>query len=198
MEALGTVPSMAASALGEGRVTRERYLQLVDDGTIGADDRVELLDGVIVAMSPQNPAHAGVVGKLAIRLGDVARPAAFVRVQSPLDLGRMSMPEPDLAVVSGCPDDYMGVHPTTALLVVEVADSSVIQDRLTKAALYAAADVPEYWLVNLRDRCLEVHRRPVPRERRYADVRVARAGERVAPVAFPGVEIEIAAILPPG
>jgi Uma2 family endonuclease len=188
---------MASTALGEGRVTRERYRELVADGTIGADDRVELLDGVIVAMSPQNPAHAGVVGKLAVRLGGVTGPAAFVRVQSPLDLGRLSMPEPDLAVVPGHPDDYMAVHPTTALLVIEVAETSVIQDRLTKASLYAAAGVPEYLLVNLRDRCVEVRRRPIPHERRYAEVRVSGPEDTINLLAFPGVVLAVAEMLPP-
>ncbi|OQY64550.1 MAG: hypothetical protein B6D46_16495 [Polyangiaceae bacterium UTPRO1] len=197
MEVADTVQSMASLAPDAGRITRDRYQQLVADGTIGTDDRVELLDGLIVAMSPQNPAHAGVVGKLALRLGGITGSAAFVRVQSPLDLSRMSMPEADIAVVPGHPDDYMAAHPTTALLIVEVADSSVIQGRFTKAPLYAAADIPEYWLVNLRDRCIEVYRRPIREERRYAEARMAHVGETLDVVAFSRVAIGVAEILPP-
>jgi Uma2 family endonuclease len=196
VEAAGTVAPMASLALGEGRITRERYWQLVADGVIGPDDRVELLEGVIVAMSPQNPPHAGVVGKLTEWLGGVVRPQATLRVQLPLELSALSVPEPDVAVVPGHPEDYMTAHPTTALLVVEVADSSVIQDRLTKAAIYAAAGIAEYWLVNLRARAVEVHRAPLAGDRRYTDVRISRADSTLDLVAFPGATIVVSELLP--
>lgn len=197
VEAAGTVPFMASPALGEGRVTRARYWQLVRDGTIGPDDRVELLDGVIVAMSPQSPSHAGVVRKLTQWLAAAVGTRGSLQVQLPLDLGDTTVPEPDVALVSGRPEDYMTAHPTTALLVVEVADSSLLQDRLTKAPLYAAAGVPEYWLVNLRDPCVEVYRQPLAHERRYAETRLLRPGDGLAPLAWPGVAIAVEEILPP-
>jgi Uma2 family endonuclease len=196
VEAAGTVPPMASPALGEGRVTRERYWQLVGDGTIGPDDRVELLEGVIVAMSPQSPPHAGVVGKLTHLLAGVIGSRASLRIQLPLDLGETSVPEPDVAVVAGRPEDYTTAHPTTALLVIEVAESSLIQDRLTKAPLYAAAVVSEYWVVNLRDRCVEVHRRPIPGERRYGEFRIAHPGDTLDVAALPAVAIAVAEIFP--
>ncbi len=148
-------------------------------------------------MSPQNPPHAGVVRKLTQWLGDVVDRRAVLQIQLPLDVGATSAPEPDVAVVAGRPEDYMAAHPTTALLVIEVADSSLIQDRLTKAPLYAAAGVPEYWLVNLRDRCVEVHRRPVASGRRWAEVRIACPGDRLDLVAFPGPTIDVRELLPP-
>ncbi len=188
---------MASPALGDARVTRERYWQLVRDGVIGPDDRVELLDGVIVAMSPQSPPHAFVVAKLDRWLQDVARERGTVRTQLPLDLSELSTPEPDLALVAGRPEDHATANPTTALLVVEVADSSVIQDRLTKAPMYAAAGIPEYWLVNLRARSVEVHRDPLAGERRYAEVRVAVPGETLDVVTLPGAMIAVADVLPP-
>jgi Uma2 family endonuclease len=188
---------MASPSLAEGRITRERYWKLVEDGVIGPDDRVELLDGVIVAMSPQNPPHALVIGALTKWLSRMAGTDAFVRVQLPLDLNELSTPEPDLAVVAGSPRDFAASHPTTALLVVEVADSSVIQDRLTKMPMYAAAGIPEYWLVDLRAHCIELYRTPITSERRYAATRIVSPGDAVDVLAVPGSSLPVDEILPP-
>ena len=177
------------------RMSVERYLGLVASGALGPDDRVELLEGVIVAMAPQNPAHAAGVA----RADEVLRAAigrrAHVRPQLSLVL-RRSVPEPDLAVVAGRPDDYQSAHPTTALLVIEVADSSLKQDRLSKAAIYAAAGIPEYWIVNLRDEVVEVMRDPDPAQARYRAVRSAARGERLELIALPGAALDAAALLP--
>lgn len=188
---------MASPVLGEGRITREYYWRLVADGVIGPDDRVELLEGVIVAMSPQNPPHAFVIAALTRRLSATVGAGASVRVQLPLDLSDLSTPEPDLAVVAGPPEDYAAVHPTSALLVVEVADSTVLQDRLTKGPMYAAAGIAEYWLVNLRARCVEVFRAPISEHRRYAEILTARSGDRLTVASLPGLSIAVAEILPP-
>lgn len=198
MEAAGSVAPMASVAPGEGRFTRERYWNLVRNGVIGPDDRVELLEGVIVAMAPQNPPHAVVIAALTKWLVHTIGDTANVRVQLPLDLSELSTPEPDLAVVAGKPLDHVAAHPTTALLVIEVADGSLIQDRLTKAPLYAAASVLEYWIVNLRDHCVEVHRQPIPTERRYAEMRVVHPGDMLGLAAFALATIDVAEILPPG
>jgi Uma2 family endonuclease len=177
------------------RMSVERYLGLVEAGVLGPDDRVELLEGVIVAMAPQNPAHATGVA----RADDVLRAAigkrAHIRPQLSLVL-RRSVPEPDLAVVSGSVDDYERAHPTTALLVIEVADSSLKQDRLSKAAIYAAAGIPEYWIVNLRDEVVEVMRDPDPAQARYRAAHGAARGERLELVALPGAALDAAELLP--
>ncbi|MEO6029602.1 MAG: Uma2 family endonuclease [Candidatus Binatia bacterium] len=188
---------MASPSLEEGRVTRERYWQLVEDGVIGPDDRVELLDGVIVAMSPQNPPHAYAVARLSRWLHAVVGNEGFVRVRMPLDVSAASIPEPDLAVIAGRIEDAATGHPTTALLIVEVAESSVAQDRLTKGPMYAAAGIPEYWLVNLREHCVEVHRQPVRAERRYVETRIARADDVLDVAALPDSSISVHEILPP-
>lgn len=188
---------MASPFPREGRITRERYWRLVEEGVIDPDDRVELLDGVIVAMSPQSPAHAFVISALTQFLDNLVGPKAFVRGQMPLDVGDESVPEPDLAVVPGTASDYVECHPTRALLVVEVAGRSLAADRLTKGRIYASGAVDEYWIVNLRDRCVEVHRSPVESERRFADVRVVRAGETLHLVDFPGVTLAVDDLLPP-
>jgi Uma2 family endonuclease len=92
--------------------------------------------------------------------------------------------------------DYERAHPSQALLIVEVASSSLAQDRLTKSRIYAAAGVPEYWIVNLRDDALEVHRHPDASAARYAEEQVLRRGERVSLAAFPDVSFAVAQILP--
>jgi Uma2 family endonuclease len=135
---------------------------MAEAGVFRPGERVELIGGRIVTMSPQNSPHF-----TGIRLAEDALRAIFaigyeVRVQGPLDVSPASQPEPDIAVVPGSVRDYATAHPTTALLVVEVAESSLPFDRGEKASLYASAAVPEYWIVNLLDHRLEVYRAPVP------------------------------------
>ena len=178
------------------RLTVERYLGLVEAGLLSEDDRVELLAGVIVAMTPSNPPHdTGVTLATHVLIRAVGEQAT-VRTQCSLIVGRWSLPEPDVAVVPGSPRDYSERHPETALLVVEVADTSLQQDRLTKGAIYAAAAIPEYWIVNLRGRVLEVMRDPEPARARYRDVRTLRGEERVELMTLPGVVIAVADLLP--
>ena len=188
---------MASAGASGAQITSDRYYELVERGLIEPDDRVELLEGVIVSMAPQDPIHAYTISTLQEALGRAFGERAVVRTQLPLLLSPTSMPEPDVAVVAGRPVDYLSRHPTTALLVVEVAASSLAQDRLTKAPIYAAAGVPEYWIVNLREGCVEVRRAPVAAERRYAETSRAERGERLTLVAFPDVTVPVDAILPP-
>jgi len=115
-------------------------------------------------------------------------------VQLPLALGPYSEPEPDVAVVEGTIDDYVEAHPSTAVLVVEVADASLQFDRTRKAALYARAGIPDYWIVNLLDGVLEVHRQPEGDA--YRERLVLPSQERVRPLARPEVEIAVAELLP--
>src|SRR5262249_13473904 len=142
------------------RWTTERYLRLVDEGVLGPDDKVELLEGVIVAMAPSNVPHDGAVGLVSHALFHAVADCATVRVQLSFVAGPRSLPAPDVTVVPGSARDYERSRPTNALLIVEVSDSSLKQDRLTKSAIYAAAHVPECWIVNLRDDCVEVRREP--------------------------------------
>ncbi len=185
-------PGVPAAA----RYTAARYLALVDEGVLGPDDRVELLEGVIVAMSPHNPPHASAVVRTYEALRSAIGTGGVIRVKLPLIAGSFSVPEPDVAVVPGCPSDYDAVHPTTALLVVEVADSSLLADRLTKAPIYAAAGIPEYWIVNLRDDLVEVFRAPERALNQYQDtMRIGRDG-RLSVLAFDGASIAVDALLP--
>jgi Uma2 family endonuclease len=178
------------------RLTVDQYFALAHAGTIAPDDRVELLAGVVVTMAPGNPLHAAAVNHTFRTLLRAVGDRATVRCQSPLVLGGHSVPEPDIAVCPGTDTSYNDAHPTTALLLVEVADSSLVQDRLTKSALYAAASIPEYWILNLRENRVEVRRVPRPQTAEYSDVRTYVAGHTVALAALPGIVVAIDELLP--
>jgi len=188
--------SAATGRVAPPRYTVDRYFALVDEGVLGPDDRVELLEGVIVAEPPSDPPHASGVSLAYAALMTAVGERAAIRVQLPLIVGQHSVPEPDVAVVPGRLRDYSTRHPTTALLVIEVAKSSLIQDRLTKAAIYATAGIPEYWIVNLRARRVEVYRAPEPAAGKYADVRVSSQGERIELVALAGTTVAVDDLLP--
>lgn len=169
---------------------RVEYEALVERGLF-QESRVELLCGSLVDMAPQGPRHADVAERLAARLLRSLPASVRVRVHSPLALSEDSEPEPDIAVVPA--GDYRRAHPTLALLVVEIADASVLKDRGIKSGLYAMAGVPEYWIVNLQEDLIEAHRRPVAG--RYEEVhRIGPTGV-LAPADFPEVRIEAAEIL---
>ncbi|MBI4265309.1 MAG: Uma2 family endonuclease [Acidobacteria bacterium] len=170
---------------------RIEYETLVDCGLF-EDARVELLCGALVEMSPQGPLHANVVSRLSERLIRALPDTVRTRVQSPLALSEDSEPEPDIAVVPV--GDYDRAHPSRAILVIEVAESSLQKDRGVKTALYAMAGVPEFWLVNLADRVVEVHRRPSAG--RYADVMQVDVAGHLEPNAFPALTIPVGEILP--
>lgn len=125
------------------RWTRDEYERMIDAGILGPDDRVELVGGEILEMSPERSPHAAAIDLGAETLRRAFGAGFTVRTQHPLALGADSEPEPDLAVVPGTPRDYAAAHPTSALLVVEVADTSLAYHRSTKAKLYANASITD-------------------------------------------------------
>ncbi len=183
------------------RWTRAEYDRMVEVGLLGEDDRVELIDGEILTMSPQDSLHAATIMLVQDTLRRAFGTDRSVRVQLPLALDPLSEPEPDFAVVEGTWRDYVDEHPATALLVVEVALTTLAYARRRKASLYARAGIPEYWVIDLRDRCLVVHRSPVPREdarygHDYAHVEHLSAGGTVTPLLEPAATIAVADMLP--
>jgi len=188
---------MAHPAPADTRMTCERYFRLVEEGLLADDDRVELLEGVIVAMPPQGPPHAGVIRRINDRFVKLLGDRALVQVQLPLRLSTYSVPEPDVAVVPRNESFYADAHPETALLVIEVADRSLPQDRLTKAPIYAAAAIPQYLIVNLRQHYVEVNRLPDPATRQYRETRIARRGEQIALDALSDLALTVDDLLGP-
>ncbi len=151
-------------------------------------------------MPPVGPEHGSTVDQTMLSLGRrLSGQSCYIRVQNPLRL-RDSEPYPDIAIVPGKPSDYRQQHPTTALLVIEIADTSLEYDRTEKMSLYAAAGIPEYWIVNLVERCLEVYREPIaPAEgtafnARYRALRYYSLEEVVRPLFEPSLEIPVKAL----
>ena len=171
------------------RWTREAYDRMAEHGIFAPGERVELIEGEIVTMTPQGTRHA-----VGIQLAHEALRKAFgqafhIRQQLPLALDLRSEPDPDIAVVRGAPRDFLESHPTppATVLVVEVAASTLDYDRHTKGSLYARAGIPEFWLVNLVERQIEVCRDPRPAPGapfgwEYADVQILLPGASVLPI----------------
>lgn len=180
--------------LAHRRFTVDEYHRMAETGILREDDRVELLDGEIVEMSPSGPRHAATVRRLERLFHRLAGERALVSGQNPISLDRYSEPEPDIALVRPQDDFYAGAHPTPAdvLLIVEVADSSLGYDR-RKLASYARAGIPEVWLVDLtRDR-VETHR--APRGDGYGEHHVLGRDEAITPLLLPDIMIEPRLIL---
>jgi Uma2 family endonuclease len=191
---------MRAPSLPLYKLTRVRYDRMVDAGIVGGDDDVELLDGLLVVREPQGSRHAVVVGLVRAVLERAFGRRYHVREEKPFALDDLSEPEPDLVVVPGPVRAYRDFHPSKAVLVVEVADSSLEVDRVRKGTLYARAGVADYWVVNLVDEVLEVYRDPVTegrrRESRYARVRVLKRDATVVPLGAPRARLRVSSLLP--
>ncbi len=181
--------------------SRVEYERLVDDGSIGAGERFELIGGHLVPRAPQRDTHATSADLAAAALQKAFGFGYRVRVQLPLALDDDSEPEPDVSVVRGSLAQADRTLPSRPDLVVEVAESSLTFDRREKASLYARAGVEDYWIVNLVSRVLEVLRDPVadptaPYGWRYARTRILTGADVVFPVGAPVSRIPIADLLP--
>src|SRR5690242_2697738 len=192
---------MAAPSLRTKHWTRVEYERLVDLGAFGPDERLELLGGQLVVREPQGRPHATGIRLVARALRAVFGPDSNIEAQLPIALDEASEPEPDIAVVTGGPRDYLASHPSRPELVVEVALASLALDRGEKASLYARAGVADYWILNLVDNVLEVNREPVADPHRaygwrYASTATLGRGDSVTPLARPGSAIPIADLLP--
>ena len=179
--------------------TRREFDRMVELGLIQPEERVELVEGIIYRMAPQRTPHTVGVGKVERALQRAFGEECWIRVQMPLVVDPDSKPEPDLSVVSGSPDDYLDAHPERALLVAEVADTSLDRDRGLKLRIYALAEVPEYWILNLVDRVLEVYRDPIVepgKDPHYRAREILGEAESVVPLRAPGASIGVADLLP--
>ncbi len=172
-------------------LSRMEFDRLVAMGWF-ADERLELIEGLLVRMSPQGSGHAQLVAHLTELFVRLVADRAQVRPQLPLAVTDDSEPEPDIALVER--KNHRDEHPATAFLVVEAADSSVGRDR-HKARLYAAAAVPEYWILDLQASAITVHTRPDPMQRTYREVVTRRRGDRIQLVSFPDIELAVSDLL---
>jgi Uma2 family endonuclease len=182
-------------------ITRTEFEALMEAGVFPREERLELLAGELTRREPVNTAHAVAVVLVSEALQQVLPKNLHLRTQLPLALSDYDEPFPDLAVVSGSPRDYLAQHPTSALLVVEVSEASLKTDREVKGSLYASAGIPEYWILNLRERVLEVYREPAADARAvygaaYRQQRIYTTGEPVSPLCAPDATLAVEQLLP--
>lgn len=190
-----TVTQSSAATVEPWRFTAADYHRMGEAGIFHEDDRVELIEGVILRMSPIGDRHAGRVIFLnrlfSLRLGE----RAFVSVQNAVRLSERSEPEPDLVIMRP-PSDVQAVRaprPEDVLLLIEVSDTTLAFDRDTKVPLYAASGIPEVWLLDLQGDRLRVYREPYEGE--YRSITVLTRGDSITPLAFADLTLSVSEIL---
>jgi len=180
------------------RWTVDEYYRIYEAGLFRGK-RVELIRGEIIEMSPMLSPHATSIRLVSELLGGLLTKGFEVRPQMPMSLSESDEPEPDVAVVIGSIRDFTDAHPSTAQLVVEVSLTSLRFDRTVKLRLYAEHMIGEYWILNLKQRQLEVYRGPtrdVLEGFTYSEKLVFEEGDVVAPLAKPDVTVAVADMLP--
>jgi Uma2 family endonuclease len=179
------------------RFTVADYHRMAEAGILGEDSRVELIRGQIVDMPPIGAPHLGMVNRLTRLLPGVLAGRGVLSVQNPVRVDDGSEPEPDVAVLRPRTDDYETTTPgpSDVLLLIEVADIGLDDDRTIKAPLYAENGIAETWIVNLIDRVVEVCRQPS--NGRYAEIRRLSPGETLDIVLLPGVVLPVVNLFPP-
>lgn len=179
------------------RFTVAEYHRMAEAGILNEDSRCELIGGVIVDMAPVGAAHIGFVTRLIRLLPGILDGRASFTVQNALRLDDGSEPEPDVVILKPRADDYERIAPggSDALLVIEVADSSLRDDREIKAPLYAESGIPELWIVDIASRNVEVFRKP--HAGRYTEVRRVEADGVLDMVAVPGAVLPAGELLRP-
>lgn len=183
------------------RFSRIEYEKMIELGVFQPGEAIELLGGHLIVAEPQGAAHYTAIVKAARSLQAAFGPAWYVRSQGPIGLDDESEPEPDVAVVPGSVEDYGRAHPSRVALIIEVAETSLAVDRQYKGSLYARAGVPEYWILNLIDRVLEVYREPQSDSAaafgwRYTRDDTLDPAVRVTPLAAPASSILVSQLLP--
>lgn len=178
------------------KFTLEEYHRLSEAGILHEDDRVELIEGELIDLPPIGHVHAGLANRLnrffTPRLLDRATPC----IQNPVNLGTGSEPQPNFALLRFREDDYSRALPTAAdvLLLVEIADSSLAYDREIKTSLYARHNIPEYWIIDIPHRRIDIHFSPDRENARYRERRRVSEGS-LAPTCFPDLLLDVAELL---
>lgn len=176
--------------------TVDEYHRMGEVGILHPTDRIELIDGEIIHMAPVGSPHVGSVFALNRLLTRAVPQEVIVSIQSPIQMGDRTEPEPDVALLRGRPDGYRTPPlPSAAdvLLIIEVADSSLRYDREVKLPLYASQGVPEVWIVDLAAQTVVVHR--APEDGAYREVTSHGPSETLRAIAFPGIDIPVGEII---
>ncbi|WP_309738521.1 MULTISPECIES: Uma2 family endonuclease [unclassified Chamaesiphon] len=178
------------------QLTSTEYYGMMESGIIREGERVELILGQIFTMAAKGTRHTVSTTRLITELPMLIQRRAIVRCQDPITLLNNSEPEPDIVIARLRSDDYVNSHPSPAdiILVIEVADSSIKFDRETKAPLYAAAGISEYWIVNLIDDRLEIYRQPEGNI--YTSVQIVTPPRSINLPEFPEISLDIGDFFP--
>ena len=191
----GDTPLLAAHPWVKRRpITVGDYHHMAEAGILTERDRVELIEGELVAMSPIGSYHHGTVNRLTHTLIHAVGDRAIVSVQGPIRLDDLSEPEPDFALLKPRADFYRDAHAVAAdvLLLIEVADSSLNYDRAVKRALYARFGIAEVWIFNLTAGEIEICRQPTATG--YAAIEIAGSDRELEPLLLPGARISAASM----
>jgi len=177
------------------RFTAGEYYRMAETGLLAPNARVELLDGQIIDMSPIGPLHGGLTKRLNQFFSRTAKGRWVVAVQDPLHLDEHSEPQPDLMLLKPAPGDYTDRHPAPkdVFLIIEVSDTSLHYDREEKLPAYARAGITEVWIVNALEKNIEVHREPHVTS--YGSTTVLRSGDKVSPLTFPDIAVDVAELM---
>ncbi|HLB17276.1 MAG TPA: Uma2 family endonuclease [Burkholderiales bacterium] len=176
------------------KLSADQFERMGQTGILGPDARVELIEGELIEMAPIGSRHAAAVDFLSMHFARLVGDAALVRTQNPLRLADDSEPQPDLMLLRPRADRYRSAHPRPAdvLLLIEVAETTLVFDRETKLPLYAKHGVPEVWILDLDARRLEIHREPG--EGGYRRKLERGEAESIAPMALPAAALQVGAV----
>ena len=187
---------------GRYSFNRRNFYRVIDAGVFEPDDHLELIEGqIIVKERPMKSAHATGLSRSDAKMRQIFSVEYHVRNQLPITLNNKNEPLPDIAIVVGSIDDYEAQHPKTAVLIIEISDYTLRHDRNAKGAIYARAEIADYWILNLKERVLEVRRNPVAMRGKllghgYADLQTLTETESIAPLASPDSLTTVADLLP--
>ncbi len=176
-------------------ITTDIYHQMIEQGILTSNDKIELLEGDLIKMSAVGPRHAACVDRLSEILRTAFGTAITLRHQNPVELSKVSEPEPDITILRRREDFYAQAHPAPGdvLLLIEISESTLKKDRGIKLSAYAKAEILEYWIVNLQDDIIEVYTNPTGNS--YQTVRIVHRHETLSPVLLPAVILEADEIL---
>jgi len=176
------------------KLSADQFERMGQTGILGPDARVELIDGEMIEMAPIGSRHAAAVDFLSMHFARMVGDAALVRTQNPLRLADDSEPQPDLMLLRPKADHYRSAHPRPedVLLLIEVADTTLVFDRETKLPLYAKQGVPEVWILDLDAKRLEIYREPSAGS--YRRMLERTEAESIAPAALPTVALQVGAL----
>ena len=180
------------------RWTQDEYYKMAELGFFH-NKRVELIEGKIIEMAPMKSSHATSVSLASEILRERFDKNFCVRSQLPLSFSEINEPEPDVAIVRGTIRDFSVAHPKTAELVVEISDATLRYDRTEKMNLYAKNKIPDYWIVNIKNRCVEIYRRPIQDKKLgfvYTEINIFTEKDTVSPLAAPEVKVKVKDLLP--